>query len=428
MKKNIAFAVLFSWILGLAVVSSTRPAVAHEGADKVTHGDPATTAAYAASEGTEDAMRDFVLHAEMHLTNDEPISPGEALTRGDALRREAATDGSDWRDGDTYLIIMTTDGQVITHGKRNEARYEGVENQNLFSQPDLVELINNAGDPDSDDPHCTQDETSSRWRCALRFTNALAESQGLKLVVVGGFDHPPLAQPSACNITFPEPETKASKVVDLETLKDFVEGIIETIVKGTQTQTQQSPTAALLSCLGEFREEGGYWKSGRIYFFIMTDQGSVWFNGNDQTLEGLTLDVTDNNGFNVGDEIIKAAEASYDDDPDHRDEGAYVAYLWDDPLNLGDNVTEPGKAPGTSSKISYVQQFRTPNNGPVNIYGSGIYPGTETAGDGDDDGGGCAIASSTSRAEGSPWSAVFNLFLVAFVVFAGVSRKKKHRA
>lgn len=204
-----------------------------------------------------------------------------------------------------------------------------------------------------------------------------------------------------------------------------------------------------------FGREDGDWKSGSIYLFVMDDQGTMLFHGDDPNLEDAPLVAEDEGGRNVANLIVGEATTSNND--------GIIHYCWDDPDVKGDEIVDsdgnsiPGKAPGDSLKTSYVvnpfEYLRAAalSPSPGIVFGSGIYPkmdnrlpecnGNGIAGDGEEmeemqepanesgemempttvdsvSGGGCAIASGSN---GMPKSTAFNLLLLLSALFLAVS-------
>lgn len=205
--------------------------------------------------------------------------------------------------------------------------------------------------------------------------------------------------------------------------------------------------------------EDGEWKSDSIYLFVMDDQGTLLFHGDDPSVENTVLVAQDKGGRDVADELIKGARGA--------DEDGFVHYCWDDPATDEDDEPNPDSmtAPGDSWKISYVADPSVylevpPDSGfPSFIFGSGIYPKTGTPPDGckiydgmepmeemDDmqepveesmdepgegempndivdsvSGGGCTIASGS---DGTSQSTAFNLLLLS-ALFLSISFRRR---
>ena len=197
--------------------------------------------------------------------------------------------------------------------------------------------------------------------------------------------------------------------------------------------------------------QDGEWKSDSIYLFVIDDQGTLLFHGDDPSVEDEVLQAIDAGERNVARLIIDKAK-------ENPKEGGFVDYCWDDPAIEEDDIdgNDPAIAPGDSWKKSYVvDPFKLlgapkPAGSRNIIFGSGIYPktgnppsgckiyggmdpmdGMEDPMDDTEDpmddtemptdavssvsGGGCAIASGSA---GTPQSTAFNLLLLSALFLA----------
>ena len=197
--------------------------------------------------------------------------------------------------------------------------------------------------------------------------------------------------------------TVAGDVTDKETLKSFVMNAKDHL-KGTST------ASGLFATLRDLRDNKA-WNDGSIYLFIMQrpsgPQGGeiVAFNAHNSSLEGTTLHIVDADGKDVGHEIDKAV---YQGD-------GFLEYRWDNPAVSGDEMSEEGKAPGTSRKIVYGVNVKL--LGEDFVLGSGFYPDPPPA---SSDKKGCAIATTESSK-----STIFNLLLIVSSMFFLVSWKSR---
>ena len=196
-----------------------------------------------------------------------------------------------------------------------------------------------------------------------------------------------------------------------DALKNFVTHAKDHIREATHVED-------LLLLLIEFRDEKGDWiaHEGSIYLYIFADVSSdmneeeheelVIFNAVNPAVEGLNLhEMTDANGLEIAHELIDAVDGD-----------GFVKYTWDDPRFEGDEVNEPGKSPGSSDKVGYVEKVTLLDDPATFLLGSGFYP-TPLMDDSDD--GGCAIAGGTTGRDSL--SSLFNLFLVVSALFLAVS-------
>lgn len=280
---------------------------------------------------------------------------------------------------------------MVNHGKYTKSLFGA----SLADFPTVSRLLMGVRQDPQGEPVCEEYDVggSTRWSCAVRYTNAFGDSN----VLIGGFDHDEQDM-NVSHYDCPDyvPDVTAQQVSESqseEDLKNFVKGAITRIkaifaggVSGLRGDIRGN-------CLG--RE--GPWRHDSIYLFIMTagNPPIVFLNGNNPELTGAPfVNVFDEDEVNVGEIIIEAAG--------EHGKGGIVRYKWDNPVKDGDEINMPGMSPGNSPKISYVEGVQIGSR--VWIFGSGIYP------DAEEDDGGCAIAGTGSNLAGT----VFNLFLIVF--------------
>ena len=328
--RSVKPAVYLITILGLAAAGPASRAL-HAQVPKVTAGEVVD----------QETLKGFVTWATSVFADVTDINEGAQLVQ--AMREE----GSDWNVGNMYLILFTTEGQVFIHGEKphfdgsnvfelEDDRGSKVVQQMLAAADDggFVEWCWNDPD-DPNDPRCKDSY-------ALGYTSQVV---ALDLVVVGGYYQdlsgiePPLPP-------IPLPELSAADVVDRETLRGFVGGSVDWLrelfdyvgLNSTRWKTSM-------------REEGGHWKSGPIYLFVLTTEGYVIFHGGNPFLEGVTVwDLEDLNGMKFAQDLIGVARAG----------GGFVEYFYDDPSVAGDEDTG-------SPKVSYA----------LSLSDHPLYPGTE---------------------------------------------------
>lgn len=201
------------------------------------------------------------------------------------------------------------------------------------------------------------------------------------------------------------PSTTAGDVNDRETLVQFVKASLHGIRAELEDSEQDSFEGRC------YREEG-HWKDDSVYLFVISDDGTVVFDGAHAELEGEEI---------VAEVWNKIVEATQGD--------GFAEYYWDDPSTEEDNNPNPqwiedGESPGTSRKVSYVVEFSASEG--VFIIGSGIYEeepeqkSDEPRQGGD---GGCAVAQSQESTE----SVALGLLITA-ALFWAVFRKRSRRA
>ena len=424
--------VLFA-LATVVFLSGTPTASAHQDghSESITAGDVTV-----ADEGR---MLEFVMHAKADW---EAIDdPNENIR----FEKSLTVDGGDWKNGTIYLMVIDEEGTIYTNAhdpsQQNGTLLHSSEDQPkpmLF--PEVRELVLSAEQggcityvPEADeDPeaHASEghDEHEERAACSVKFTHPVWKTE---LILIAGYHHDH-EEHDHTNLSFDkvtcpyfvseiineEPYFKqgvtANKVRDRDTLKSFV-GEFRKHLSEQVEQADKNPArlATIRNCWRALP-----WKYEAVYLFIMTEEDQlVFFNGNSPALENVTLNVVDENGDNVGDLIVNALK----DKDEH--EGVFVEYLWDDPTTTDDDTRDsegnsiPGKAPGNSPKITYVEKVSFPGflGGQTLIIGSGYHPET------DNDDGGCAVAGTSATAG----NALFGLLLAAALLFSAVFLKNR---
>ena len=376
-----------------------------------THDGHQTTAEQAASAGDMDTMENFVLHAKQHL-DDATMRGGNYLS---VLRRQMREDEI-WKHEDVYLIVIGKQlGEVKNHGIHTKALL----GDRLGGLPTVEGLLEKLEEDAQGGPVCEQYGEPSKWSCAVEYDSTEVGGVPSKNIIIGGFHHG-VDDPDIVRLECPdyEPSVTAKDVYESQSedsLQDFVKGAI-TRIRELSQQGEGSPelvrdARARIKCFGK----EGTWKHRSIYLFVMNANSRVVINGNNPELTGsLFQGVTDEDGVDIGKEIIETAGAD--------GKGGFVRYKWDDPDIEGDEVNEPNKSPGTSPKISYVEGATFSGLPGVFIFGSGIYPKADSSDDtGSGDGDGCAIAGTSSK----PGNAFFNLFLIVFSLCLAVSLRNR---
>ena len=150
------------------------------------------------------------------------------------------------------------------------------------------------------------------------------------------------------------PAVAASEVVDRDTLTTFV----EEAANAYQGAVMSDNYTGLVGVRNALREEGGHWKDGAVYLWIVSAEGIVIFHGGQREREGKPAPVhlVDVNGVRFLQELIDGAHKG----------GIFLKYHFDNPAIEGDE--EKG-----SPKIGYAKGFPVPQSDQMVVVGSGIY-------------------------------------------------------
>ncbi len=422
----------------VAFLSVTPTASAHQGShsQSVTAGD--------VDPSDQDEMSEFALHAKAHW---EAIDdPNENIR----FEKSLTVGGGDWKNDTVYLMVIDKDGTIYTNAhdpsQQNGTLLHSSEDQpepmllpkvrELVLSAEEGECITYVSEADEDpEEHASEghNDHEQRAACSVKFTHPVWRTE---LILIAGYHHDheehDYTNLSFDNVTCPyfvseiideEPYFKqgvtANKVKDSDTLKSFVGEFKKHLREQVGEADNPAKLATIRNCWRALP-----WKYGGVYLFVMTEEDQlVFFNGNSPALENGTLSVEDDNGCNVGSEVVRVANG---EQRQCRNLGllpensqGFVEYLWDDPTDSTPAISEEGAAPGDVPKLSYVEKvtFDSFLGGQALIIGSGYHPEVS------DDDGGCAVAATSGEARG----ALFSLLAVVAVMFSAALWKKRLR-
>ena len=275
----------------------------------------------------------------------------EAITdmnEGAKLRERLRTEG-DWKAGSMFLVIFLKTGEPFIHGNDRTA-----ESKNLIGVEDergtrvVEELLAAAARGGG---FVTYHDGEPKTAYAVEYTSGITARE---FVLVGGYSqdvsHVPIQ-----TADLPKPAVVASQVVDRETLITFV----EEAAKAYREAVMSEGYSGLTRVRNAFRVEGGDWKSGSIYLWVVSGGGVTLFHGSEPYREGKPTDMvrTDSQGIKIAEELIGGAR---------REGRKFLRYHYDNPAIEGDE--ELG-----SPKFGYAVSFAVPNTDQRAVIGSGIY-------------------------------------------------------
>ena len=212
----------------------------------------------------------------------------------------------EWRSGSIYLVILLKNGAVLIHG--DDPR---IENKLLIDIEDdngkkvvreLLAAAERGGDFVEyhwDDPSVDGDH-NPKISYAVEFTSGIF---GKDFVLVGGYYQDVLDKAVEHSQIAP-PEITASEVVDRGSLKSFVKAAARTYRKAILS----ADDSELPHVQNAFKVEGGDWKHGSVYLFVVSSDGFVLLHAADLFQEGKnSIDLEDVNGYKIIRGLIDAA-------------------------------------------------------------------------------------------------------------------------
>ena len=275
----------------------------------------------------------------------------EAITdmnEGAKLRERLRTEG-DWKSGSMFLVVFLKSGEPFIHGNDRTA-----EAKNLLAVEDergarvvqkLFEAAAGGGG------FVEYHDGGPKTAYAVEYTSGITAR---RFVLVGGYSQDVSHVPVQA-ADLPQPAVTASQVVDRETLITFVEEAARTYRKAVMSEGY----SGLTGVRNAFRVEGGDWKSGSIYLWVVSGGGVTLFHGSEPWREGKPTDMwrTDSQGIRIAQELIVGAR---------REGKKFLRYHYDNPAIEGDEETG-------SPKFGYAVSFPVPNTDQRGVIGSGIY-------------------------------------------------------
>ena len=275
----------------------------------------------------------------------------EAITdmnEGAKLRERLRTVG-DWKSGSMFLVVFLKSGEPFIHGNDRTA-----ESKNLLRVEDergtrVVEKLLAAAAEGGG--FVEYHDGGPKTAYAVEYTSGITAR---RFVLVGGYSQDVSHVPVHL-ADLPKPTFTASQVVDRESLITFVEEAAKTYRKAVMSEGYRGLTGVR----NAFRVEGGDWKSGSIYLWVVSGGGVTLFHGSEPYREGKPTDMvrTDSKGVKIAEELIGGAR---------RNGRSFLRYHYDNPAIEGDEETG-------SPKFGYAVSFPVPNTDQRGVIGSGIY-------------------------------------------------------
>jgi len=300
--------------------------------------EPAMGQVTAAQVTDPESLKAFVLAAK-----DEITRIATNLDEAAKLKQWVKTEG-DWKSGSTFLIIFAINGNVYAHGNDR-----GAEDRSLLDVEDergakVVEELLAAAAQGGGFVEYHDDGLKTAYAVPFR----------RRFVLVGGYSQD-VSHVNVRIADLPRPAVIASEVVDRETLITFV----EEAARIYQEALRFEGGIPLVEIKNAFRVEGGDWKAGSIYLYVVSGGGVTLFHGSEPFREGNPTDMTrtDSKGVPFAELLIGVAR---------REGKSFLRYHYDNPAVEGDEETG-------SPKLGYAISLQVGESDEKMVIGSGIY-------------------------------------------------------
>ena len=373
--------------------SGARPAVAQSQGecvlpDGVTAPPPPSVTAQQVEDGSA-TLKDFLVAVRDQYSGLSQNSDAPSLAKQTYLGCLIRQEGSAYRSGSTFLVLLSPGSRVIWHatamrfsGRRlDPAIYQtilfslGVERSVLADllspDPDILSMAFDAAKQTlALEPDGPFDATTPIPGLRPGFPGAAGHAAafnsanlGVPVVLLAGFDIDE-SHVATEEIDYGDPTVTAMDVVDRDSLKAFV-----TQAGNYYIDLRQRQGGDFLQAKVALRDENGPWRHGSVYLYILDRiSNTILLHAafpDRFELRPLVATVRDAvTGELILPQVIEAAKSSPD--------GGFVEYYFDDPADDTDSADVP--------KVGYAREFmgqvlRTDGvTVPVNIIvGSGFY-------------------------------------------------------
>ena len=218
----------------------------------------------------DESLKAYVEAAKAHL---EAITELSEISK---FREQKLRPEGDWKSGSTFIIIFFESGEPIFHANDRAA-----ENKSLLGVEDdrgtrVVEELLKAAAQGGGFVEYHDGEPKTAY--AVEYISGFTET---RFVVVGGYSQDVSHVPGRIAV-LPKPAVTASQVVDRETLIAFV----EEAAKLYRTAMMSDSYIGLPELENAFRLEGGDWRSGSIYLWVVSGEGITLFHATEPYREG----------------------------------------------------------------------------------------------------------------------------------------------
>ena len=293
---------------------------------------PSITAGDVVANPTPDNLKTFTLEAKDYLQN---VTAHEQAYASCVFRQ----DDSGWKSGTVYMALLTGDGTVAFHS--DNMAFGGKQ----LREEVFLPIVAATGLAASTDPNIggmftnpdggALPEELGGYAVGYQYPPPPAP-QRAPFILLAGFDiqethlRPIVFDPAAA------PEVTASDVVDRETLKAFVNGVIDFL---RDLYTREGINS-LVKMRGILREEAGPWREGSVYIYILDTTGYVWFHAAFPNQFEFVIATGRYKDAVTGESILAKVMEAAQSDP----EGAFITYHFDDPADASDSAEIPKTA------------------------------------------------------------------------------------
>ena len=290
----------------------------------------------------KESLKALVIDAKRHIESLTDYNDVMAL-------RETLREQPRWAAGDVFLIMMSPDGSVGLHA--GDRAFQG---RNILDMHDdrgvkVVRQMMEAGEDGGGFVDYVDGVLKTSY--TVKLTTGAGD---ITVSLIGGYSKDLSSAPAAA-IEIPTPAVTAADVVDKDTLVAFVEAAAAVYRRAYASDNQGD----IIAVRNAFRDEGGPWRAGPIYLWIVASEGITILHTTERFREGKPTDMdrVDVNGLPFPKLLIGGAL---------REGRKFLRYYYDNPTITGDEDTG-------SPKFGYAVSFNARKSEQKIVVGSGIY-------------------------------------------------------
>lgn len=228
---------------------------------------PAATVAQTTADSVSDkeSLKAFVMDAKRYIESIKNYN--EFLGLRDTLRERGT-----WVSGETYLMLAQANGSVPFHAGDRSA-----ESRNILGMCDDrgVEVVRKMiGVADNGGGFVDYVDGELKTSYATKLLTGVGK---ITFYLIGGYSQDLSSAPPA-TIDIPKPAVTAVEVVDKETLVAFVEAAAAVYRRAYESKTHGD----VMAIRNAFREEGGHWRAGSVYLWMVGSEGITLLHATEQ--------------------------------------------------------------------------------------------------------------------------------------------------
>ncbi|MCY3879998.1 MAG: cache domain-containing protein [Rhodobacteraceae bacterium] len=216
-----------------------------------------------------ESLKAFVLDAKQYLENLRDYN--DVIATRETLREQPR-----WAFGDTYLLFLMLDGSISLHA--GDRSFQGRDILDIRVDRGVATAREMMKVGEAGGGFVDYVDGVPKTAYSIRTKTGVGN---IEFYLVGGYSKDLSSTPLAGKDVPPPPVT-AAEVVDKEFLVAFVEAAADAYRGAYGTEKHEG----LMAVRNAFRKEGGPWRAGNFYLWVVGSRGYIIFHGFETWREG----------------------------------------------------------------------------------------------------------------------------------------------